>query len=133
MKSFRARMLSPALLVCFLSAVAVQPAIAQQAHAVLQHHQMIPAGKTCSSCHKMTDAQWKSSPHGASGVECTMCHGDITAQTVAATPALSVCETCHAEQVAQLKSDSFKKGKTCVSCHEPHTFLGHPKATAAGE
>lgn len=81
----------------------------------------------------MTYAQWKSSPHGAADVQCTVCHGEITAQSVAATPALSVCETCHAEQVAQLKSDPFKQGKTCVTCHKPHTFLGHPKAPPVGE
>jgi cytochrome c551/c552 len=46
---------------------------------------------------------------------------------------LSTCDTCHTEQVAQLKSDPFMKGKTCVSCHQPHTFLGHPKAAPAGE
>jgi hypothetical protein len=80
----------------------------------------------------MTYAQWKGSPHGAGDVQCTVCHGEITAQSVDATPALSACDTCHAEQVAQLKSDPFKQGKTCVNCHQPHTFLGHPKAAPVG-
>ena len=132
MNSFRALLFSSALLVFLVLAAAVQPAMAQEAHARQEHHQAIPAGKTCSDCHKMTYAQWKDSPHGASDVQCTVCHGEITAQSVAATPALSACDTCHAEQVAQLKSDPFKQGKTCVNCHQPHTFLGHPKAAPVG-
>ena len=126
-------MFSPALLVFFVLAAAVQPAFAQQAHAKEQHHQAIPAGKTCSSCHKMTYAQWKGSPHGANEVQCTVCHGEITAQSVEATPALSTCDTCHSEKVAQLKYDPFLKGKTCVNCHQIHTFLAHPKAASAGK
>ena len=132
MNSFRALLFSSALLVFLVLAAAVQPAMAQEAHARQEHHQAIPAGKTCSDCHKMTYAQWKDSPHGASDVQCTVCHGEITAQSVDATPALSACDTCHAEQVAQLKSDPFKQGKTCVNCHQPHTFLGHPKAAPVG-
>ena len=132
MNSFRALLFSSALLVFLVLAAAVQPAIAQKAHATQKHHQAIPAGKTCSDCHKMTYAQWKGSPHGAGDVQCTVCHGEITAQSVDATPALSACDTCHAEQVAQLKSDPFKQGKTCVNCHQPHTFLGHPKAAPVG-
>ena len=128
MNRFRALLYSSALLVFLVLAAAVQPAIAQKAHARQEHHQAIPAGKTCSSCHGMTYAQWKDSPHGANDVQCTVCHGEITAQSVATTPALSVCDTCHGEQVAQLKSDPFMKGKTCVTCHQPHTFMPHKKA-----
>lgn len=133
MNSFRTSLFSSALFAFLVLAAALQPAVAQKPQAKQEHHQAIPAGKTCSDCHKMTFAQWKAGPHGANDVQCTVCHGEITAQTVAATPALSVCETCHTEQVAQLKSDSFMKGKTCVNCHQPHTFMGHPKAAAAGE
>ena len=133
MNRFSASLLSSALFVFLVLAAAVQPAIAQEAHAGQKHHQAIPAGKTCGDCHKMTYAQWKDSPHGAAEVQCTVCHGEITAQSVAMPPALSVCETCHTEQVAQLKTDPFKKDKTCVSCHQPHTFLGHPKAASAGK
>lgn len=133
MNCFRAYLFSSALLAFLVLGAAVQPAIAQKAHAEQAHHQAIPAGKTCSSCHELTYAQWKASPHGASGIECTMCHGEITAQSVTATPALSVCETCHSDQVAQLKSDPFMKDKTCVSCHEPHTFMPHKKVTLVGK
>lgn len=110
-----------------------KPAFAQKAHAMQAHHQAIPAGKTCSSCHGLTYAQWKASPHGANGVDCTVCHGEITAQSVAATPALSVCDTCHSDRVAQLKSDPFMKGKTCVSCHQAHIFVEHKKAATAAQ
>jgi len=129
----RAFLFSSVLLVLLVLAAAVQPAIAQKTRATQKHHQTIPAGKTCSDCHKMTYAQWKASPHGANDVQCTVCHGEITAQSVAATPALSTCGTCHAEQVAQLNSDVFMKGKTCVTCHPPHTFMPHKKAVAAGK
>jgi len=133
MNTLRAFLFSSALLVLLVLAAAVHPAIAQTAHGRQEHHQTIPAGKTCSSCHQMTYAQWKGSPHGTNDVQCTVCHGEITAQSVAATPALSVCDPCHAEQVAQLKSDPFMKGKTCVTCHPPHTFMLHKKAAVAGK
>jgi len=133
MNTLRAFLFSSGMLVLFVLAAAIQPAIAQTAHGSQAHHQTIPAGKTCSSCHQMTYAQWKGSPHGAGDIQCTACHGEITAQSVAATPALSVCEACHTEQVAQLKSDPFMKGKTCVSCHQAHTFVEHKKAAPAGK
>ena len=133
MNTLRAFLFSSVLLVLLVLAAAVQPAIAQKAHATQKYHQMIPAGKTCSSCHQMTYAQWKGSAHGANDVQCTVCHGEITAQSVSATPALSTCDTCHAEQVAQLKSDPFMKGKTCVSCHQAHAFVEHKKAAPAGQ
>lgn len=113
MNSFRAFLFSSTLLVFLVLAASVEPAIAQKAHGTQKHHQTIPAGKTCSSCHIMTYNQWKGSPHAAADVQCTACHSEIKAQSVTATPALSVCEACHAEQVAQLKSDAFMKGKTC--------------------
>lgn len=131
MHAVRAFLFSFVLLSVFVAAAAVQPVVAQKARATQKHHQSIPAGKTCATCHKMTFAQWKGSPHGANDVQCTVCHGEITAQTVAATPALSTCETCHADQVKQVNSDAFMKGKTCVTCHPPHTFMPHKKAAAS--
>jgi hypothetical protein len=128
---FRASMFSLALLVFLVLATAVQPAAAQQEQATHIMHRVIPDGDTCTTCHKSMYDQWKASPHAANGVECTICHGETTAKDFASRPALSTCETCHSDQVAQLKSDPFKKGKTCVSCHQPHTFLGHPKTAPA--
>ncbi len=133
MKAVRTFFFSSVLLVLIVIAAALQPAMAQKTRAMQKHHQPIPAGKTCSDCHKMTYAQWKGSPHGANDVQCTACHGEITAQSVTLPPALSTCDTCHAEQVAQLKSDPFMKGKTCVTCHPPHTFMPHKKTAAAGK
>ncbi len=131
MNCFSARLFSPALLVFLVLAAAVQPAIAQQEQAKHIFHRLLPAGKTCSDCHTAIYAQWKASPHAANGVECTVCHGETTAQDFAGTPALSTCDTCHSDQVAQLKSDPFMKGRTCVSCHQAHTFVEHKKAEAA--
>ena len=133
MNTRRAFLFSSVLLVLLVLAAAVQPAIAQKAQGIQKHHQTIPAGKTCSSCHQMTYAQWKGSPHGTNDIQCTVCHGDTTAPDFAGTPALSTCDTCHTDQVPQLKTDPFMKGKTCVSCHQAHTFVEHKKAAPAGK
>jgi hypothetical protein len=133
LNSFRARMFGFTLFGSFVLAIAVQPAMAQQDQAKHVFHRLIPAGDTCATCHKAIDDQWKASPHAANGVECTVCHGETTAPDFAGAPALSTCDTCHADQVAQLKSDPFMKGKTCVSCHQAHTFVEHKKAAPAGQ
>jgi hypothetical protein len=130
---FRACLFSSALFAFLVLAAAAQPASAQLDQARHIHHRLLPAGDTCASCHKAVYDQWKASPHAANDVECTVCHGETTAPDFAATPALSTCETCHSDQVAQLKSDPFKQGKTCVSCHQAHTFVEHPKAAPAGK
>ncbi|HEX4039415.1 MAG TPA: hypothetical protein VHX37_15255 [Acidobacteriaceae bacterium] len=133
MNRFRACMFGFALLGFLFLAAAVQPAMAQQDQATHVFHRLIPAGDTCATCHKGVYDQWKASPHAANGVECTVCHGETTAKDFAGTPAVSTCAACHSDQVAQLKSDPFMKGKTCVSCHQAHTFVEHKKAASAGE
>ena len=133
MNSFFARTLGLALFAFLVVAFAVQPAMAQQDQATIVHHRLIPAGDTCATCHKVIYDQWKASPHAANGVQCTVCHGETTADDFAGMPALSTCATCHADQVAQLKSDPFMKGKTCVSCHQAHIFAEHQKAAPKGE
>ncbi len=133
MNRFCARMFGLTPLVFLVLAIAVQPAIAQQDQAKVIHHRLIPDGDTCASCHKVIYDQWKASPHAANGVECTVCHGETTAKDFAGTPAFSTCARCHDVQVAQLKSDPFMTGKTCVSCHQAHIFVEHKKATPAGK
>ncbi|MGA7155659.1 MAG: hypothetical protein WBY53_02365 [Acidobacteriaceae bacterium] len=133
MNRFRACMLGSALLALIFSAAAVQPAVAQQVQAPHVHHRLIPAGDTCATCHKVIYDQWKASPHAANGVECTVCHGDTTAPDFVGMPLLSTCENCHSDQVAQVKTDPFMKGKTCVSCHQAHVFVEHPKAAPAAK
>ena len=133
MNRFCARMFGPTLFVFLVLGIAVQPAIAQQDQAKHVYHRLIPAGDTCASCHKVIYDQWKASPHGANGVECTVCHGETTAKDFAATPALGTCDACHTDQVAQLKSDPFMNGKTCVSCHQAHVFVEHKTAAPAGK
>jgi hypothetical protein len=121
------------LFVFLVLAMAVRPGLAQQDQAKHIYHRLIPAGDTCSTCHKAIYDQWKASPHGTNGVECTTCHGETTAPDFAGTPALSACEACHTDQVPQLKSDPFMKGKTCVSCHQAHIFVEHKKEAPAGK
>jgi hypothetical protein len=133
MISIRTFLYSSALLVFLLSAVAVQPAGAQLEQARHIHHRLLPAGNTCANCHKAVFEQWKASPHAANGVECAVCHGETTAPDFAGTPGLSACDACHGDQVAQLKSDPFMKGKTCVSCHQAHIFVEHKKAAPAAK
>jgi len=131
--SFRASLFSSALFVFLVLAAAVQPAMAQQDQAKHIVHRLIPAGDTCATCHKVIYDQWQASPHGANGIECTVCHGETTAKDFAGTPALSTCDSCHSDQVAQLKSDPFMKGATCVNCHQAHTFVEHKKAAPASK
>ena len=128
-----ARIFGLTLFAFLVFAVAAQPAMAQQEQAKHIFHRLIPPGDTCATCHKAIWDQWKASPHAANGVECTVCHGETTAPDFAGTPALSTCGTCHADQVAQLKSDPFMKDRTCVTCHQAHTFVEHKKAAAAGQ
>jgi len=117
-----------ALLVFLFLAASVHPAIAQQNNAPHVVHRGIPAGDTCATCHQAIYDQWKASPHAANGVECTVCHGEPASKEFAGMPALSACEGCHSDQVAQLKSDPFMKDRTCVSCHQAHVFTEHKKA-----
>ena len=131
MNTFRAHLFSSVLLVLLASAGAVQPAIAQT-KIDRPPHQKIPPGKDCSDCHKGLYAEWKAGPHGVNQVDCSVCHGK-PAESFTAKPRVSVCEGCHAELVAQLKSDPFMKGKTCVTCHPPHALKPHQKAASAGK
>ncbi|MFZ0515480.1 MAG: hypothetical protein WBG23_19030 [Acidobacteriaceae bacterium] len=128
-----ARMFGVALFVVLFLPIAVRPAMAQQDQAKHVFHRGIPAGDTCATCHKAIYDQWKASPHSANGVECTVCHGEPASADFAGMPALSTCANCHGDQVAQLKSDPFMNGKTCVSCHQAHIFVEHKKAAPAGE
>lgn len=128
-----ARVFGLILFALLVLAVGFQSATAQQAQAKHVFHRLIPAGDTCATCHKAIYDQWKASPHSANGVECIVCHNETTAPDFAGTPGLDTCETCHADQVAQLKSDPFMKGKTCVNCHQAHTFVEHKKAAPAGQ
>ena len=133
MNRFCVRMFGFTLFVFLFLAIAVQPSTAQQEQAKHVMHRLIPAGDTCSTCHKAVYDQWKASPHSANGVECTVCHGETTAKDFAGTPALSTCESCHSDQVAQLMSNPFMKGATCVNCHQAHVFVEHKKAPPAGQ
>ena len=131
--SFGSRLFGFTLFLFLVLAITVQPANAQQVQAKHIVHRLIPAGDTCATCHKAIYDQWKASPHAANGVECTVCHGETTSKDFAGTPALSTCDSCHTDQVAQLKSDPFMKDRTCVSCHQAHIFVEHKTAPPAGK
>lgn len=133
MKRVLACLFGTTLFAFLFLAVTLQPAVAQRDQPLHVVHRGIPAGDTCETCHKPIYDQWKAGPHSANGVECTVCHGEPGSKEFAGIPAVSACESCHSDQVAQLKSDSFMKGKTCVSCHQAHTFVEHKKAAVAGE
>ena len=133
MNRFCAHIFGLTVFVSLALAIAVQPAMAQQDQAKHIFHRLIPAGDTCSTCHKVISEQWKASPHATNGVECTTCHGETTAPDFAGTPGLSTCDNCHSDQVAQLKSDPFLKGRTCVSCHQAHVFVAHKKEAPAAK
>lgn len=128
MNRFCAYLFGSALLAFLFLAAGVQPAISQQDGAPHVFHRGIPAGDTCATCHKAIYDQWKAGPHGANGVECTVCHGDPATPDFAGMPAFSACDTCHSDQVAQLKVDPFLKGKTCTTCHQAHGFTVHKTA-----
>jgi hypothetical protein len=130
---FRQCMFGIAVFLFLFLAAAVQPSIAQQEQPTHIFHRLIPAGNTCETCHKAIFAQWKASPHAENGLECTVCHGETTAPDFAGKPGLGACESCHSDQVAQLKTDAFMKGKTCVTCHLAHIFTMHKKTAAAGQ
>ena len=133
MNSFRKCIFGSALLLFLFLAPAVRPSVAQQDQATHIYHRLIPAGDTCATCHKAVYDQWKASPHADNSVVCTVCHGETTAKDFAGKPGLSACDSCHSDQVAQLKSDPFMKDKTCVSCHQAHVFMGHKKAAPTGQ
>ncbi len=147
MKTFRARSFGSVLLVLLASTAAVQPAIAQVGSSVQtipitpptgyvppggKRHQKIPSGKDCSDCHKRLYAEWNAGPHGVNQVQCIVCHGNVT-ESFTAKPRVSVCEGCHADPAAQLKSDPFMHGKTCVTCHPPHALKPHQTKAATSK
>lgn len=131
MNRIRTRIFSLTFFVFVGLAIVAQPANGQQEKAKHIFHRLIPAGNTCATCHKAVSDQWKASPHAANGVECTVCHGETTSPEFASKPALSTCEGCHSDQVAQLKTNPFMSGKTCVTCHQAHVFTIHKKAASA--
>jgi hypothetical protein len=110
MKTVRTRLLSSVLLVLLALTVAVQPAMTQspqpgRAPESLERkpHQKIPAGKDCSSCHTKIYAEWKAGPHGKNGVQCSVCHGNVT-EKLTAKVSLSVCGECHSEHALKGRS-----------------------------
>lgn len=99
------------------------------AKAAVKHPKIEPQ-QECSDCHEDEFNQWQSSRHGLNQVKCLVCHGSVQENFIAK-PSPARCEACHDQKFAQLKSDPFMKGKSCFTCHPPHTLRPHP--TAASE
>ncbi|MFB3916212.1 MAG: hypothetical protein ACE14M_05755 [Terriglobales bacterium] len=95
-------------------------------------HPKIAPGQECSACHNKEYQQWEAGPHGVNQVKCLVCHGAVEEGFVPK-PAVSRCESCHAPLLAQLKSDTFMKGKTCFTCHPPHSLKPHASAASGGK
>jgi hypothetical protein len=122
---------------CFLAVLLAGTAPAQappatarktaKAAAAQKKHPKVAAGKDCADCHKKEVQQWHAGPHGANGVKCLVCHGDIQ-ENFMAKPPLNRCQGCHDRQFTQLTSDPFMKGKTCFTCHPAHALQPHKAA-----
>ncbi len=95
-------------------------------------HPKVPAGQECSDCHVKQNREWEAGPHGQNQVKCLVCHGAVE-EGFMARPPVSRCESCHDRQVAQLKTDSFMKGKTCFTCHPPHALKPHLSGGEGGK
>lgn len=96
-------------------------------------HPPIQADQQCAACHESRSPRvvklWKASKHGAA-VSCATCHGAVGAD-FAKKPAATRCETCHFEQVEQLRVPEMQ-GKTCFSCHHPHALSPHMALAEGG-
>ncbi len=78
----------------------------------------LASSEACLDCHSKQSpgivADWKTSKHSTSGVDCTACHGEAhrsaTDAAKAAIPTPDTCAACHETQVAQ-----FKRGKHALA------------------
>lgn len=114
----------------FACAAGAQPTVEPQKNAAATQrrgsakHPKVAPGQECSACHKQQYQQWEAGPHGQNQVKCLVCHGAVE-EGFMAKPPISRCEACHDEQVGQLKTASFLKGKTCFTCHPTHALKPH--------
>ncbi len=110
--------------VCFHVPARAQSSASSKKPVASATHPKVPAGQECSDCHAQQNREWEAGPHGQNQVKCLVCHGAVE-EGFMARPPVSRCESCHDRQVAQLKSDPFMKGKTCLTCHPPHALKPH--------
>jgi hypothetical protein len=101
------------LLVLLALALPIAAAAAGKTH-------MKTDGQECAECHAGQEQTWVDGKHGLLGVKCVVCHGSPD-DAFFATPGLTRCRGCHAEQVADVQKKMGAKERTCFACHENHT------------
>lgn len=119
--------------VALKAAPAPGPATAQAAQPAPPHPK-VEAAQDCETCHlEKTPAivkAWEKSPHGLNAVKCFVCHGSLDDSAFTTRPTMAKCDSCHAEQVATMKTGALFKDKTCFTCHDAHAL--NPHAAAQG-
>ncbi len=88
----------------------------------------------CYGCHVKTTPkvaqEWYESKHGVTLVRCQTCHGQPDGKgslPFTATPAVSVCESCHAPAIDVMEA-KFGKRDDCATCHLQHQSPIHGDA-----
>jgi predicted CXXCH cytochrome family protein len=76
-----------------------------------------PDAELCSTCHKTTTDEWRSSPHHAAGIQCQSCHNPHS-QTPRAATVTELCTNCHKEmQDTFAHGTHAEAGLECSNCH----------------
>jgi len=96
------------------------------------------ASEVCVDCHKKVTpsivSDWQLSKHSQSGIECSVCHGDLhkSSQDVAQAQILApeVCATCHEGRMQQFKSG--KHAAAWAAMKAMPTIHWQPMATTEG-
>ena len=89
-------------------------------------HPEITNAQQCADCHREEFELWKTSKHGQGVVKCLVCHGAVDS-TFIPKPGAGRCLACHGEVVRNLNTAAPTKGKTCFSCHSPHSLDPHAR------
>jgi len=89
-------------------------------------HPAITNAQQCADCHGVEFEQWKTSKHGQGLVKCLVCHGAVDSNFIPK-PGAGRCLACHGEMVRNLNTAAPTKGKTCFSCHSPHSLDPHAR------
>jgi hypothetical protein len=84
-----------------------------------KQHPATPENQECIECHEDQEKIWFNGKHGLMGVKCIVCHG-ATEKNFTASPGLTACRGCHADQVSQALKAKGKADKSCFPCHDHH-------------
>ena len=76
-----------------------------------------PDAELCSTCHKTTTDEWRSSTHSQAGIQCQDCHNPHS-QTPKADTVTDLCSTCHQDRGGSFAhSTHADSGLECSNCH----------------